>query len=142
MSDQDLYAVLGVPRNASMEAIRKAYRQLALRWHPDKNPDNKKEVNEFQSQITKFQAEEKFKAIAIAYETLSDENKRSTYDMYGVDGPRSANNFNQEAQNFNSFGGFRDPFANMFGGRTSKSRHHDDFGMGDAFKIFEQATFF
>ncbi|EEC18235.1 conserved hypothetical protein [Ixodes scapularis] len=70
MSD-DYYRVLEVPRDATTEDIRKAYRRLALKWHPDKNPDNK-EV-----------AEARFKEISEAYEVLSDETKRRQYDVYG-----------------------------------------------------------
>ncbi|NXC40944.1 DNJB8 protein, partial [Penelope pileata] len=64
----DYYKVLGVHRSASQDDIRKSYRKLALKWHPDKNPTNKEE------------AEKKFKAVAEAYEVLSDPQKRSLYD--------------------------------------------------------------
>ncbi|XP_034717407.1 dnaJ homolog subfamily B member 6b isoform X8 [Etheostoma cragini] len=70
----EYYQTLGVQKNATQEDIKKAYRKLALRWHPDKNPDNKEE------------AEKRFKELSEAYEVLSDENKRSTYDRYGKDG--------------------------------------------------------
>nr|XP_005887088.1 PREDICTED: dnaJ homolog subfamily B member 8 [Bos mutus] len=68
------YQVLGVQASASPEDIKKAYRKLALRWHPDKNPDNKEE------------AEKKFKQVSEAYEVLSDSKKRSLYDRAGCDG--------------------------------------------------------
>ena len=68
---KDYYEVLGVPKDATEEQIRKAYKKLALRWHPDKNPDNKKE------------AEEKFKEINEAYSVLSDPQKRNNYDNGG-----------------------------------------------------------
>ncbi|OQR75881.1 dnaJsubfamily B member 6-A isoform X11 [Tropilaelaps mercedesae] len=68
---RDLYAVLGVKRNATAEEVKKAYRRLALRWHPDKNPHNREE------------AERRFKEISEAYEILSDERKRHIYDTYG-----------------------------------------------------------
>lgn len=68
---KDYYEVLGVAKDATEEQIRKAYKKLALRWHPDKNPDNKKE------------AEEKFKEINEAYSVLSDPQKRNEYDNGG-----------------------------------------------------------
>ncbi|MGP6219968.1 DnaJ C-terminal domain-containing protein [Caldiplasma sukawensis] len=68
---KDYYSILGVPKDASLEQIKKAYRELAKKWHPDLNPNNRKE------------AEEKFKDINEAYEVLSDENKRKIYDSTG-----------------------------------------------------------
>uniref|UniRef100_I3NHC5 DnaJ homolog subfamily B member 6 n=1 Tax=Ictidomys tridecemlineatus TaxID=43179 RepID=I3NHC5_ICTTR len=70
----DYCKVLGVQRHASPEDIKKAYRKLALKWHPDKNPENKEE------------AERKFKKVAEAYEVLSDAKKRDIYDKYGKEG--------------------------------------------------------
>lgn len=75
MADEDLYAILGVPRTADADTIKKAYRKLALQYHPDKNPGNK-------------QAEEKFKKINHAYEVLSDPKKRALYDEFGEIGLR------------------------------------------------------
>uniref|UniRef100_A0A8C4KW07 J domain-containing protein n=1 Tax=Equus asinus asinus TaxID=83772 RepID=A0A8C4KW07_EQUAS len=68
----DYYEVLGVQRYASPEDIKKAYHKVALKWHPDKNPENKEE------------AERKFKEVAEAYEVLSNDKKRDTYDKYGT----------------------------------------------------------
>lgn len=104
MSKRDYYEVLGVDRGASVEDIKKAYRKIALKYHPDKNPGNK-------------EAEDKFKAAAEAYSVLSDETKRSRYDSYGhagVDGASSqewssanANDiFSQFFAGFGGFGGF------------------------------------
>ena len=67
----DYYKLLGVSKNANEEEIRKAYKKMALKWHPDKNQDNK-EI-----------AEEKFKEISRAYEVLSNPNKRNTYNITG-----------------------------------------------------------
>ena len=70
---EDFYEVLGVPRNADDKNIKKSYRKLSLKYHPDKNPDNK-EI-----------AEEIFKKISYAYQILSDPQKRQDYDNYGRD---------------------------------------------------------
>jgi len=70
---EDYYKILGVDRKASSVEIKKAYRKLALKWHPDKNDDKKK-------------ATEMFKKIGEAYECLSNQNKRSIYDQYGKEG--------------------------------------------------------
>jgi len=74
--DRDLYAILGVPRTASTEEIRKAYRRLAKKYHPDMNPGNK-------------QAEEKFKEITAAHEVLNDQKKKKLYDEFGPDALRT-----------------------------------------------------
>jgi len=74
MAGADYYKVLGVPKSANEEALKKAYRQLALKWHPDRNPNNK-DV-----------AEKHFKEVSEAYEVLSDKNKRAIYDQYGEEG--------------------------------------------------------
>ncbi|PNX96118.1 DnaJ subfamily b member 13-like protein [Trifolium pratense] len=70
----DYYKLLQVDRNAKDDDLKKAYRKLAMKWHPDKNPNNKKE------------AEAKFKQISEAYDVLSDSQKRAVYDQYGEDG--------------------------------------------------------
>jgi curved DNA-binding protein len=75
---EDYYQVLGVDKKVSADVIKKAYRKLALKWHPDKNPNNKS-------------AEEKFKKISEAYAVLSDEKKREQYDQFG-----SADQFRQQ----------------------------------------------
>ncbi|WJX44585.1 DnaJ sub B member 6 [Trifolium repens] len=70
----DYYKILQVDKNANDEELKKAYRKLAMKWHPDKNPTNKKE------------AEAKFKQISEAYDVLSDPEKRGIYDQYGEEG--------------------------------------------------------
>ena len=72
-SKRDYYEVLGVQKSASQEEIKKAYRKLAVKYHPDRNPGNK-------------EAEDKFKEATEAYEVLSDEKKRPIYDQYGFAG--------------------------------------------------------
>ena len=98
MSKKDFYSVLGVSKSASQEEIKKAYRKLAMQFHPDKNPNNK-------------QAEEKFKQATEAYEVLSDEKKRAAYDQFGHAG---AQGFGAGA-GAGGFGGFND-FNNFRGG--------------------------
>ncbi|MDZ7797511.1 MAG: DnaJ domain-containing protein [Candidatus Marinimicrobia bacterium] len=70
---KDYYDILGVSKSATPEELKKAYRKLAVKYHPDKNPDNK-------------QAEEKFKEAAEAYSALSDPEKRKRYDQFGHEG--------------------------------------------------------
>ena len=135
---EDYYQVLGVEKKASADDIKKAYRKLALKWHPDKNPNNKT-------------AEEKFKKISEAYAVLSDPEKRNQYDQFG-----SADQFRQRYsqedifRNFDldeilrsfGFGGIKggratfrtnrrgggyegeddDPFAGLFGGAMGGNR--------------------
>jgi molecular chaperone DnaJ len=99
MAKRDFYQVLGVPRNATEEAITKAYRRLAMKYHPDRNPDDK-------------DAEEHFKEAKEAYEVLTDPQKRAAYDQYGragLDAARGA------GQGFSPSDAFGDIFGDMFG---------------------------
>ena len=101
VSKRDYYEVLGVEREASASEIKKAFRKLALKYHPDRNPDD-------------AEAEEKFKEVAEAYEVLSDDDKRGRYDRFGhagVDGVRAGSGDFESI--FESFG---DLFGGMFGG--------------------------
>ena len=104
MAKQDYYVTLGVARSASPEEIKKAYRKLALQFHPDKKPDNK-------------QAEEKFKAAAEAYETLSDPEKRQRYDQFGHAGMGQHGGGHGNAEEI--FEQFGDIFGSIFGGGGS-----------------------
>ena len=72
MADKDFYEILGVQRNASDDEIKKSYRKLAMKYHPDRNKDDK-------------ESERKFKETAAAYEILKDPEKKSAYDQYGHD---------------------------------------------------------
>lgn len=100
---RDYYDVLGVSKNATEDEIKKAYRQLAKKYHPDLNPGNK-------------EAEEKFKEINEANEVLSDPAKRSQYDQFGHAGPQGFGG----AGGFGGFGGFDDIFSSIFGGGASR----------------------
>uniref|UniRef100_A0A8W4FFK1 DnaJ heat shock protein family (Hsp40) member B6 n=1 Tax=Sus scrofa TaxID=9823 RepID=A0A8W4FFK1_PIG len=117
----DYYEVLGVQRHASAEDIKKAYRKLALKWHPDKNPENKEE------------AERKFKQVAEAYEVLSDAKKRDIYDKYGKEGLNGGSGGGSHFDSPFEFGfTFRNPddvFREFFGGRDPFS--FDLFGVAD-----------
>lgn len=95
----EYYNILEVPKSASEQDIKKAYRKLALKWHPDKNPDNKEE------------AEEKFKLISEAYDVLSDKEKRRIYDKYGKEGLAGGGGGRPSAGGFGGFHTFhfRDP---------------------------------
>ncbi|XP_069814995.1 dnaJ homolog subfamily B member 6 [Dendropsophus ebraccatus] len=121
----DYYQVLGVHRNSSPEDIKKAYRRLALKWHPDKNPDNKDE------------AERKFKEVAEAYEVLSDAKKRDIYDKFGKEGLTGGGGGGSHYDNPFEFGfQFRSPddvFREFFGGRDPFSFDFFDDPFDDFF---------
>ncbi|KAK7283975.1 hypothetical protein RIF29_13725 [Crotalaria pallida] len=149
----DYYKILQVERGASDDDLKKAYRKLAMKWHPDKNPNNKKD------------AEAKFKQISEAYDVLSDPQKRAVYDQYGEEGlqgqvpppgaggfpgggngtsfrfnPRSADDI------FSEFFGFSSPFGGMgdMGGRAGPSGFSRGGGGGmfgeDIFAQFRSAA--
>ncbi|XP_027878402.1 dnaJ homolog subfamily B member 2 isoform X1 [Xiphophorus couchianus] len=113
------YSVLGVSRNASPDDIKKAYRKLALKWHPDKNPDNKEE------------AERKFKELAEAYEVLSDKSRRAAFDRYGNDNVRHSGSTTTDFSDLPEFTfTFRNPdevFREFFGGQDPFASFFDDF---------------
>ena len=107
---RDYYQVLGVDKSASADDIKKAYRKLAMKYHPDRNPGDKS-------------AEEKFKEVGEAYEVLSDADKRSRYDSYGFAGVDPNFNPNAGGGFGGGFGGagfdFGDIFGDFFGGGAS-----------------------
>ena len=123
MAKRDYYEVLGVDRNASASDIKKAYRKLAIQYHPDKNPDNK-------------EAEEKFKEAAEAYSILSDPDKKARYDQYGFEGLSGAGGtggfsgagmdindiFSMFGDIFGGRGGFGGGFGG-FGGNAGPAKH-------------------
>jgi len=129
----DYYEVLGVPKTATEDEIKKAYRKLALKWHPDRNPTKKEE------------SEEVFKKIAEAYECLSNAEKRQIYDKYGKAGLNPATG-GSTGGSFRGFGGFdhggfsferaEDVFRNFFGGKDPFTGFFGDDDEDDFFGGF------
>lgn len=113
MSKRDYYEVLGVSKSATVEEIKTSYRKLALKYHPDRNPDDK-------------EAEDKFKEAAEAYEVLSDPTKRQRYDQFGHDGLRGGadyshfTNINDIFSHFGDIFGGSSIFDDFFGGGSSR----------------------
>ena len=140
---RDYYEVLGVNKNATDEELKKAYRKLAKKYHPDANPDNKEE------------AERKFKEVNEAYETLSDKQKRQMYDQFGFDGPQGfgtgqGGGYYSYGTGFDGFGGFSDfgdfgdlgdIFSSFFGGSSTRSRSSSRVRRGADLKINLEITF-
>ena len=110
---RDYYEILGVDRNASKDEIKKAYRKKAVKFHPDRNPDDK-------------EAEEKFKEATEAYEVLRDTSKRQAYDQFGFAGLEGmsgggAQDFSSVFRDFEDiFGDFSGIFDSFFGGGRSR----------------------
>jgi molecular chaperone DnaJ len=111
MTTQDYYTILGVQRNAAPEEIKKAYRKLALQYHPDRNPGDKA-------------AEEKFKEASDAYQVLSDPEKRQLYDRFGIEGLKGAGyqGFGAAADIFSAFGDLFEDLLGFGPRRRSASR--------------------
>ena len=135
---RDYYEVLGVQKGASAEDIKKAYRKLALKYHPDRNPDNK-------------EAEEKFKEAAEAYEVLSDDDKRSRYDQFGFAGVdpnfgAGQGGYGGGFGGFGDFGDLGDLFGSFFGGgagrRSNANAPRRGENVGARLELtFEEAAF-
>jgi molecular chaperone DnaJ len=101
---RDYYEILGVQKNATQDEIKKAYRRLARKYHPDVNPDNQ-------------EAEEKFKELSEAYEVLMDSQKRQTYDQFGHEGVRgSFGTGGFQWSDFSHYSDIEDILSNLFGG--------------------------
>jgi molecular chaperone DnaJ len=110
MAKKDFYEVLGVNKDASEDDVKKAYRKLAMKWHPDRNPDNPK-------------AEEHFKEAKEAYEILSDSQKRAAYDQFGHAGVDASAAAGAGGAGFGGFGdAFSDIFGDIFGGAGGRGR--------------------
>ena len=124
MATRDYYDILGVNKNASDEELKKAYRKLAMKYHPDRNP-NKKE------------AEERFKELNEAYAVLSDKEKRKQYDTFGQEGFRQR--FSQE-DIFRGFD-FEDIFSNLFGGRGRREFRSGGRGGVDFSDLFGRGSY-
>lgn len=129
MSKRDYYEVLGVGRDADDKELKKAYRRIAMKYHPDRNPGDK-------------EAEEKFKEANEAYEVLSDNQKRGAYDQFGHDGVNAQGGFGGGGANFSDI--FGDVFGDIFGGgggggrggpqRGSDLRYNLDIELEEAVK--------
>lgn len=135
MANKDYYAILGIEKGASDDEIKKAFRKLAIKYHPDKNQGDK-------------EAEEKFKDINEAYQVLSDPEKKARYDQYGsadFDGGFGAGGFG--GFDFSDMGGFGDIFESFFGGGgggSSRRRNGPVRGADIEYTLnlsFEEAVF-
>jgi molecular chaperone DnaJ len=130
MAKRDYYEILGVQKDADENTLKKAYRKVAMKFHPDRNPDNKA-------------AEEKFKEAAEAYEVLSDADKRAKYDRYGHAGLEQNGGFSGRGATVEDifehfghmFGSEGSPFDSFFGGRSSTSSTRGQKGSNLRIKV-------
>jgi molecular chaperone DnaJ len=135
MTKRDYYEVLGVDRNATKDDLKKAYRKLAMQYHPDRNPDNK-------------EAEEKFKEAAEAYEILSDDDKKARYDRFGHEGVRGSgfgsqgfSDINDIFSHFSDIFGGASIFDDFFGGGQRRTRSRGSRGIaGSDLKVTLKLT--
>ena len=132
MAKQDFYEILGISKSATQAEIKKGYRKMAIKYHPDKNPDDKT-------------AEENFKKAAEAYEVLSDENKKARYDQYGhagFDGPQGGGGFGGGGMNMDDiFSQFGDIFGGGgFGGGFGGGGHRQARVKGSNMRIRVKLT--
>lgn len=131
MASKDYYEVLGLSKGASDDEIKKAYRKLAMKYHPDRNQGNK-------------EAEEKFKDINEAYQVLSDPQKKANYDQFGT-ADFNGGGFGGGGFDFSGMGGFEDIFDSFFGGGfSSRRRNGPERGADLEYTInltFEEAVF-
>ena len=135
---RDYYEVLGVDKNVSDDELKKTFRKLAKKYHPDANPDNKEE------------AERKFKEVNEAYEVLSDKQKRSMYDRFGHSGPNGYSSDFSGFSGFEGFGGFGDGgfdvdlgdiFSSFFGGGASRTQRKNGPQRGRDIRVRVDITF-
>ncbi|MBI3325083.1 MAG: molecular chaperone DnaJ [Nitrospinae bacterium] len=119
METRDYYAVLGIQRTATPEDVKKAYRRLALQYHPDRNPGDNA-------------AEEKFKEASEAYQVLSDPEKREVYDRYGIEGLKGSGyrGFTEAADIFSAFGDLFEDFLGFGSRRRGPSRAQGGADLG------------
>lgn len=117
MNKEDYYKILGLERNANDMEVKKAYKKLAMKYHPDRNPGDKK-------------AEENFKQVSEAYEVLSDQNKRQIYDQYGHSGfNNTSNTYSNSTSHFTDI--FGDIFSDLFGESNNSSKNKSYSQRGD-----------
>eukprot|EP00571_Detonula_confervacea_P009412 CAMPEP_0172327092 /NCGR_PEP_ID=MMETSP1058-20130122/58569_1 /TAXON_ID=83371 /ORGANISM="Detonula confervacea, Strain CCMP 353" /LENGTH=353 /DNA_ID=CAMNT_0013044035 /DNA_START=47 /DNA_END=1108 /DNA_ORIENTATION=+ len=128
---QNYYDILGVGKHATEEELRKAYKKMAVKWHPDKHASK--------TDAQKNEAEEKFKQMAEAYDVLSDEEKRAVYDLYGEEGLKGGGPPPQEEQHFQPGGG--GPYGSGYpGGPSGRPTGAGYTYAGDPSDFFAQFT--